>query len=129
MYLRALWARDFFMKPTSGDFETREGYKPFIEDYFIHLPDAYDAQGDVAASEVYRAAAAHAAAHLVETKNPISAEALNPLQMAVIAVIEDARVEALSIRRFPGLRQIWAVLHRATPEMHASIGDYLNRLA
>ncbi|GAJ09288.1 unnamed protein product, partial [marine sediment metagenome] len=99
MYLRALWARDFFMKPTSGDFETREGYKPYIEDYFIHLPDAYDAYENISASEVYRAAAAHAAAHLVETKAPISAEALNPLQMAVIAVIEDARVEALSIRR------------------------------
>lgn len=129
MYLRALWARDFFMKPTSGDFETREGYKPFIENYLIHLPDAYDAFGDVAASEVYRAAAAHAAAHLVETKKPISAEALNPLQMALISVIEDARVEALSIRRFPGLRQIWSVLHQATPEMNASVGNYLDRLA
>jgi len=31
MYLRALWARDFFMKPTSGDFETREGYRPYVE--------------------------------------------------------------------------------------------------
>ena len=129
MYLRALWARDFFMKPTSGDFETREGYKPFIENYFIHLPDAYDTYGDVSASEVYRAAAAHAAAHLVETKQPISAEGLNPMQMAIIAVIEDARIEALSIRRFPGLRHTWSILHSATPEMNASMGDYLNRLA
>jgi len=129
MYLRALWARDFFMKPTSGDFETREGFKPFIENYFIHLPDAYDNHGDITAIEVYRAAAAHAAAHLVETKEPISAEGINPMQMAVIAVIEDARIEALSIRRFPGLRQTWSVLHSATPEMNASIGDYLNRLA
>ena len=36
MYLRALWARDFFMRPTSGDFETREGYRPYIEDYLLH---------------------------------------------------------------------------------------------
>ncbi len=129
MYLRALWGRDFFMKPTSGDFETREGYKPFIENYFIHLPDAYDAYGDISATEVYRAAAAHAAAHLVETKQPISAESLNPLQMAVISVIEDARIEELSIRRFPGLRKTWSALHSATPEMNASMGDYLNRLA
>ena len=42
MYLRALWGRDFFLKPTSGDFESREGYQPFIEDYFLHIPDAYD---------------------------------------------------------------------------------------
>ena len=32
MYLRALWGRDFFMRPTAGDFENREGYRPFIED-------------------------------------------------------------------------------------------------
>lgn len=129
IYLRALWARDFFMRPTSGDFETRQGYRPYIENYLIHLPDAYDAHGEIAASEVYRAAAAHAAAHLVETKYPISAESLNPLQMAVISVIEDARVEALSIKRFPGLRQIWAKLHDANPNMATTIGDYLNRLA
>jgi nitric oxide reductase NorD protein len=78
---------------------------------------------------LYRATAAHCAAHMVETKQPISAEALNPMQMAVISVIEDARVEALSIRRFPGLKQIWARLHTATPAMGASVGDYLNRLA
>lgn len=129
MYLRALWARDFFMKPTSGDFESREGYKPFIENYFIYLPDAYDSHGDVSATEVYRAAAAHAAAHLVETKQPISAEGLNPMQMAMISAIEDARIEELAIRRFPGLRKTWAALHTATPDMAATMGDYLNRLA
>ncbi|MGA8010028.1 MAG: nitric oxide reductase activation protein NorD [Thiomonas sp.] len=134
MYLRALWARDFFMRPTSGDFENREGYKPYIEDYLLHLPDAYDdftPEGGetVGGLELYRAAAAHCAAHVVETRAPISAEALNPYQMAVISVIEDARVEALSIRRFPGLRQLWARLHTARPEMHATVGDYLNRLA
>ncbi|MHB1689562.1 MAG: VWA domain-containing protein [Thiomonas sp.] len=129
MYLRALWGRDFFMRPTSGDFENREGYKPYIEDYLLHLPDAYDDHGGVPGLELYRAAAAHCAAHVVETRTPISAEALNPYQMAVISVIEDARVEALSIRRFPGLKQLWAQLHTATPEMTATVGDYLNRLA
>ncbi|MHB1351889.1 MAG: VWA domain-containing protein [Thiobacillus sp.] len=134
MYLRALWARDFFMRPTSGDFESREGYKPYIEDYLLHLPDAYDdfapeGREPVSGLELYRATAAHCAAHVVETRVPISAEALNPLQMAVISVIEDARVETLSIRRFPGLKQLWAKLHVATPDMNASIGDYLDRLA
>ena len=51
------------------------------------------------------------------------------MQMAVISVIEDARVETLSIRRFPGLKQLWRKLHTATPEMNISMGDYLNRLA
>jgi hypothetical protein len=134
MYLRALWARDFFMRPTSGDFESREGYTPYIEDYLLHVPDAFDdfaSEGMEAVSglELYRATAAHCAAHVVETRTPISAEALNPLQMAVISVIEDARVEALSICRFPGLKQLWAKLHTATPAQSRTCGDYLNRLA
>lgn len=129
MYLRALWARDFFMRPTSGDFETREGYKPYIEGYLLHLPDAYDDFEGVNGVEMYRAAAAHCAAHLVSTQTPISAEGLNPLQMAIISVIEDARVEALAIRRFPGLKQLWGKLHTATPAQTATVGDYLNRLA
>jgi len=134
MYLRALWARDFFMRPTSGDFEAREGYQPYIEDYLLHLPDAFDDltiedQEPVSGLELYRATAAHCAAHIVETKQPISAEALNPMQMAVISVIEDARVEALTIRRFPGLKQLWCKLHSANPGMKKTLGDYLNRLA
>ena len=133
MYLRALWARDFFMKPTSGDFESREGYRPYVEGYFIHLPDAYDdfAIGDVRLPglEMYRAAAAHSAAHLVYTREPISAEALNPWQMAVIAVIEDARVERLATNRFPGLKKLWMSLHSIGAARDASAGDYLNRLA
>ncbi|MEK7738179.1 MAG: VWA domain-containing protein, partial [Pseudomonadota bacterium] len=133
MYLRALWARDFFMKPTSGDFEMREGYRPFVEGYFIHLPDAYDDYSAGATKlpglELYRAAAAHSAAHIVHTRDPISAEALNPFQMAVIGVIEDARVEALTVRKFPGLKHLWAALHTIESGQEKSAGDYLNRLA
>ncbi|KXS32124.1 MAG: Rubisco activation protein CbbO [Candidatus Gallionella acididurans] len=129
MYLRALWARDFFMRPTSGDFESREGYKPFIEDYFLHLPDAFDDYEGVPGLELYRATAAHCAAHLVYTTVPISAETLNPLQMAVISVIEDARVETLSIRAFPGLKKVWARLHKVQADQANTAGDYLNRLA
>jgi len=129
MYLRALWGRDFFLRPTSGDFETREGYKPYIEGYLLHIPDAYDDFEGISGVELYRAAAAHSAAHLVETKAPISAESLNPLQMAVIAVIEDARIETLSFRRFPGLRQLWAKFHTITKSQSVTVGDYLNRLA
>ena len=133
MYLRALWGRDFFMRPTAGDFESREGYRPFIEDYFTHLPDAYDAAegntGPVAATELYRAAAAHAAAHVVYTREPISAESLNAWQMAVIGLVEDARIEALAIQRFPGLRGLWSSLHTVEANQAASAGDWLNRLA
>jgi hypothetical protein len=133
LYLRALWGRDFYMRPTAGDHENREGYRPFIEYHLIHLPDALDAvsgaEGVVDATELYRAAAAHAAAHLVFTRQPMSAEALNPWQMAVIEVVEDARVEQLALDRFAGLRPLWARLHTTKNTEQASAGDWLNRLA
>lgn len=106
-YLRALWARAFFMRPTSGDYESRVGLKPFIEDFQIHLPDAFDAWRGISGVELYRAAAAHCAAHMVYTTAPISAEQLNPAQRILIGLFEDARIESLAIRDFPGLKKLW----------------------
>lgn len=106
-YLRALWGRDFFMRPTSGDVETREGIRPYLEDGQIHMPDAYDDVAGVKGRDVYRAVAAHAAAHQMYTREALSAEALTPLQIFLIGLFEDARVEYCAIRELPGLLHLW----------------------
>lgn len=129
MYLRALWARDFYMRPTSGDFESREGYRPYIEGYIMHLPDAYDDHSSCSGLEVYRAAAAHAACHVVYTTKQFDNAGLSVLQIALIGLVEDARVEALAVQRFPGLQHIWLPLHTATPATGASAGALMARLA
>jgi Mg-chelatase subunit ChlD len=133
MYLRALWGRDFWLRPTSGDFETREGYRPFIENHTIHMPDALDdvdgPAGPIAGLALYRAMAAHAAAHLMYTREPLSAEALSPLHMAVIGLVEDARIEALAIRDLPGLGPLWRGVHDATPTRGERLGDWFDRIA
>jgi len=116
-YLRAFWGRDFFLRPTSGDYEARQGYKPFIEQRVIHLPDAYDDFAGLPGKDLYRAAAAHAAAHLVYTRAPLSMEQLNPVQMFLIGVFEDARVEGLAIREFPGMKQMWTQFHAKVREV------------
>jgi len=116
-YLRAFWGRDFFMRPTSGDYETREGYRPFIEMRVIHLPDAYDDFAGLPGKDLFRASAAHAAAHLVYTTQPLSMEQLNPAQMFLIGLFEDARVEALAIREFPGMKQMWSAFHAKVREV------------
>ncbi|MEJ2383844.1 MAG: nitric oxide reductase activation protein NorD [Xanthomonadales bacterium] len=114
-YLRALWGRAFFMRPTAGDYESRRGLKPFIEDFQIHLPDAFDPFRGIDGIEIYRAAAAHAAAHMVHTREPISAEQLSQAQMRFIELFEDARVEYLAYRDFPGLRTLWLSFFTAEP--------------
>ena len=129
MYLRALWGRDFFLRPTSGDYENREGYRPYIEQRLIHVPDAYDDQGDGPGLGLYRAAVAHAAAHLVYTQRALAAQALSPLQMAWVGLIEDARIEARAIGQFPGLLDVWARLHTVDAQAQASVGDLLSRVA
>ncbi len=106
-YLRALWGRAFFMRPTAGDYENRLGLRPFIEDYFVHMPDAFDDFHGIPGMECYRAVAAHAAAHLVYTENPIEARELTPAQMKCIDLFEDARIEHLAIQEFPGLKKMW----------------------
>jgi len=140
MYLRAMWGRDFFLRPTAGDYENREGLKPYIEHFCIHIPDAYDdfraeAQAVpeldvVTGSEVYRAAVNHCAAHLVFTQQPLSLQTLSATQRAIVEVIEDARVETLACRQFPNMRAAWLVFHPqpdgADPRR---VGDLLNRLA
>ncbi|TCM82652.1 nitric oxide reductase activation protein NorD [Rhodovulum steppense] len=127
MYLRALWGRDFLMRPTAGDFESREGARPFIADWFLHLPDAYDDWNGVAGLDLYRAAAAHAAAHVVATTAAIQGDGLNALQQACIGLIEDARVEMLAIARFPRLRDLWRQFHAPTDD--GSMGAQFDRIA
>lgn len=121
-YLRALWARAFFMRPTAGDFETKRGLKPFIEDFQIHIPDAYDPFRGIDGMDLYRAAAAHCAAHMVYTRDPISGEQLSQAQMRFIEMFEDARVEYLAYSEFPGLRKMWLEFFTAEPDENDEIG-------
>ncbi|HFD31608.1 MAG TPA: nitric oxide reductase activation protein NorD [Gammaproteobacteria bacterium] len=106
-YLRALWGRDFFLRPTGADFAD---FRPFIEHRIFHLPDALDDLGDVPGLELYRATAAHMAAHMQYSTSAISAEGLSPAQMFFIGQIEDARVEYKAINEFPGLKKLWLSL-------------------
>ncbi|WP_299881257.1 nitric oxide reductase activation protein NorD [uncultured Cocleimonas sp.] len=103
-YLRALWGRDFFLRPTGADFAD---FRPYIEHRILYLPDALDDYGDIAGLEVYRATTAHMASHMMYSSEPISAEGLSPAQMFFIGLVEDARIEYKAVNDFPGLKKLW----------------------
>ena len=105
-YLRAFWGRDFFLRPAEAD----STFRPFIEAHIMHLPDAVDDVDGIKGLELYRAIAAHMAAHLVYTREAISADELTPAQMFFIGLLEDARVEYRAVQEFPGLRRLWRSL-------------------
>ncbi|HER35123.1 MAG: VWA domain-containing protein [Halothiobacillaceae bacterium] len=139
MYLRALWARNFLLRPTSGDFESRQGYRPFIEGPFINLPDAFDDYVDRDDSSVdgvnlYRASAAHAAAHMIYSRFDAESEGASKLQQTFIGLMEDARVETLAGEDFPGLAPLWTRIARIAVNRHEEtdpdrVGPLLDRLA
>jgi nitric oxide reductase NorD protein len=106
-YLRALWGRDFFMRPTGADYTD---FRPYIEHRILHVPDAVDDVGDISGLDLYRATAAHMASHMVYSTAPISAEQLSPAQMFFIGMLEDARIEYIAGKAFPGLRKLWISL-------------------
>ncbi len=106
-YLRALWGRDFFLRPTGADFAD---FRPYIETNVLHMPDAVDDINDIPGLEVYRATAAHMAAHMSYMQAAISAEELSPAQMSFIGILEDARIEYKAIQSFPGLKRLWRSL-------------------
>jgi nitric oxide reductase NorD protein len=115
-YLRALWARDFFLRPTGADFAD---FRPYIEYRIFHLPDAVDDYGDVSGLELYRATAAHMASHMMYSSQSISAEELSPAQMFFIGLFEDARVEYKAVLEFPGLKKLWGSIMGVVSEEQA----------
>jgi nitric oxide reductase NorD protein len=130
LFLRALLANDFVTRPaSSASSGTRFGGRPYIEESMLYLPDACAEHNGISGADFYRAAAIHCAAHMVYRQKPLEAKYRNAFEIALIGLIEDARVETLAIRRYPGLKKLWGRFHTVTPEQSETAGDYLNRLA
>ncbi len=79
----------------------------------IHIPESYPGYRGTAAEDVFRAALAHIGAHFHYGGPPMPLGQLKPLQLAVVSLIEDARVEHLALRDLPGLRRLWLPFHIA----------------
>ncbi len=125
-YLRALWGRDFFIRPSAADYE---GFRPYIESQVLHVPDAVDGVGGVSGLDLYRAMAAHMAAHLAYTRAPQEGAPLSPAQKWFVGLLEDARVEYCAIQAFPGLKTLWRALIEAGGEVEHPAIPLLERVA
>lgn len=110
LYLTALWQDADVLVPYSTAFEVQRQPMPYFDGLGIRLPDVYDERAGVSGINRYRAALAHMAAHR-RWSTPIFADNFSPAQRLAIETFEDARVEALAMRLYPGLRRIFKALH------------------
>lgn len=110
LYILALWGRHLPVQTTEAD------EIPRLQDEVISLPASW--KQDTDSGLLFRAAACHAAAHSIYG-GEVAYEVgdLRPRQLALIGLIEDARVEALAMREYPGLRKLWYSFHtRGLPD-------------
>ena len=79
----------------------------------VRVPQSSRGVDGQTGKDLFRATLAHIMAHFQFTGERFALGGLKPVQIALISLIEDARVEQLAIGRFPGLRRFWLPFHLA----------------
>jgi nitric oxide reductase NorD protein len=110
LFERAFWNLETEFRPYSEAFDTLRKPRPHLDRLGIHLPDVYEDSGSVRGIDRYRAMIAHMMAHKIWSR-PYLADNFSTFQHLCVEVFEDARVEHLAMRQFPGLRRLWMALH------------------
>ncbi len=78
--------------------------RPVLTPGHLLLPDDYTALDGHDRYRIYRAAVAHAVAHLRYSTPDLPVQTLKPMSIAIVSAIEDARVERLLVRDYPGVQ-------------------------
>jgi len=128
-FVTSLWGRPPLLRSFAGDTGQAPQRRAGIAGPLIRMPEIYRGVQGEAAYALYRAAAAHAQAHLVFGGPRFPVGTLKPLQIALVTLIEDARIETLAMRQLPGLRKQWSPYHVAVPTGVATAPTLLARLA
>jgi nitric oxide reductase NorD protein len=96
---------------------------------FIRVPEIYAGYRGAMAAAHYHAVFAHIGAHLIYGRAKFPVGSLKPVQIALVGLIEDARVEALAAEDYPGLRRLWSRFHVAEPGIAVNAELLMMRLA
>jgi nitric oxide reductase NorD protein len=114
LYLRALWQDDAPLVPYSTTWEPAIA-QPYWDADGIRLPDVYDDRAGVPALDRYRLALAHMTGHK-RWSQAIVGDNFSPPQRFAIECFEDARIDLLVQRSYPGLRHAMWALHPVPQE-------------
>ncbi|MEW9586399.1 nitric oxide reductase activation protein NorD [Paraburkholderia sp. DGU8] len=104
--------------------------RPAISPWMLTLPECASTGRN---RVLVQAMTAHAVAHLRYSTAGREVGRRTPLLVAMLSVIEDARVEKLMLREYPGLHSVWDLFHEESASRHAdglsfvALGSRLSR--
>jgi len=129
MFTTALWGRPILL----GGAVLRPDGQPMrratLAGGLAILPETFQAEPENQQRLLFWACAAHVGAHIALGPARFAPGSLKPLQIVLIGLLEDARIEALAMRRFPGLRALWGPFHVARPSRPTTAPALLARLS
>ena len=108
--LRALWNEPEMLVPYSTGFDEIRQPVPYYDKLGMRVPDVYDDANGVSGIDRYRAVLAHMVGHR-RWSTPQVADNWSPFQRMAVEFFEDARIDTLLMREYPGLRHIFLALH------------------
>lgn len=111
--LMALFRQKPFIRAVAGTPGDSLQRRASFDHQFVQVPARMRGVATGSVRKVYRAMLAHIGAHLVHSGPRFQIHGLKPMQVALVSLIEDARVEQLSMRELPGLFRLWAPFHTA----------------
>lgn len=128
-YLVALWRLRAPIRPMHPDANSTPPRRLRLTDGLIWVPDSLPGVHADQAAGLYRAALVHAGAHLRFSGPRFPVGTLKPIQVALVSLIEDARVEHLAMRDYPGLLHMWRPFHVAEGSGTPNAPGLMARLA
>lgn len=112
-FVRALWGFEVRVRAlpeAKNEFVPR---RPRFAGPNLWLPSSRLSGAPGGLSDYLFAACAHVSAHLRFGAPRFEVKSLKPAQIAIVSLIEDARVERLARAHYPGLARLWAPYHQA----------------
>ncbi len=110
LYLRGLWNEADHLVPYSTAFDELRKPIPYFDKLGLRVPDVYDDARGVSGIDRYRATLAHMVGHRRWSEAQI-ADNWSPFQRLAVEFLEDARIDCLLMREYPGLARIFLALH------------------
>ena len=108
--LRALWGDSDQLVPYSTAFHELRQPVPYYDKLGLRVPDVYEDRAGVSGLDRYRAVLAHMAGHRRWSEAQV-ADNWSPFQRMAVEFFEDARIDTLLMREYPGLARILLALH------------------